>query len=164
MSRKSLNDRIGHVMNCARTLPTYHGSLDQNPQGRGPRILVAIECPVEALAVESLLRGDNYNHVRVTTDVREIAPMFVRWPFHLLILDMHSELTNSVSVLQDLARPISASELSVLALTNPGAEQERLAALAAGATDTLTRPLSHENALPSIRRALMSGPAAVFSF
>jgi len=151
-------------MNCARTLPTYHGALDQNPLDRGPLILVAIEYPVEALAVESLLRGDNYNHVRVTTDVREVAPMFARWPFHLLILDMHSELMSSVSVLQDLARPISASELSVLALTNPGAEQERLAALAAGATDTLTRPLNHENALPRIRRALMTGPAAIFSF
>jgi len=125
---------------------------------------VAIEYPVEALAVESLLRGDNYRHVRVTTDIREIAPMFARWPFDLLILDMHSELMNSATVMQDLARPISASEFSVLGLTNPGAEQERLAALAAGAVDTLTRPLSHENALPRIKRALTASAAGGFSF
>lgn len=142
-------------MNCEHT---------SSPQNRGPRILVAIEYPIEALAVESLLRGENYHNVRVTTDIREIAPMFMRWPFHLLILDMHSALIDSATILQSLARPINASELSVIALTNPGAEQERLAALAAGAIETLTRPLNHENALPSIKRALTAGPASVFSF
>lgn len=151
-------------MNSDHTPPTHHGAQDQGPLDRGPRILVAIEYPVEALAVESLLRGDNYNQVRVTTDIREITPMFARWPFDLLILDMHSELMNSTTVLQDLARPIGAFEFSVLGLTNPGAEQERLAALAAGAVDTLTRPLSHENAMPCIKRALTGGPAGIFSF
>jgi len=143
-------------MNCAHT---------SFPNNRGPRILVAIEYPIEALAVESLLRGESYTEVRVTTDIREIAPMFVRWPFHLLILDMHSEIMDSATVMQDLAHPINASGLKVLALTNPGAEQERLASLAAGAFDTLSRPLSHENALPSIKRALtVGGPMGISSF
>ncbi len=151
-------------MNYDHSSPTNHGARDLRPLNSGPRILVAIEYPVEALAVESLLRGDNYHHVRVTTDIREIARMFARWPFHLLILDMHSELMSGARVMQDLARPISASEFSVLGLTNRGAEQERLAALAAGAVDTLTRPLSHEHALPRIKQALTAGPADIFSF
>jgi len=151
-------------MNSDKTPPTHHGAQYQSPLDHGPRILVAIEYPVEALAVESLLHGDCYNQVRVTTDIREITPMFARWPFQLLILDMHSELMNSATVMQNLARPISASELRVLGLTNRGAEQERLAALAAGAVDTLTRPLSHEHALPRIKRALTAGPVDIFSF
>jgi len=134
------------------------------PQNRGPRILVAIEHPVEALALESLLRGENYHDVRVTTDVREVAPMFVRWPFQLLILDMHSKLMDGVCVLQSLTRPIDASELGVLALIGPDAEQERLAALAAGAMNTLSKPLSHEHALAPIKRALAAVPVGVSSF
>jgi len=148
-------------MNCEHISSPQHRAV----QGQtGPRILVAIEYPVEALAVESLLRGENYHHVRVTTDVREVAPMFVRWPFHLLILDMHSKLMDSTSVMQQLTHPINASDLRVLALTNPGAEQERLAALAAGAIDTLSRPLDHENALPSIKRALTMGSVGLSLF
>lgn len=149
-------------MNCE------NASFPQNRAGHAPenspRILVAIEYPVEALAVESLLRGENYPNVRVTTDVREIALMFVRWPFHLLILDMHSKLKDSASVMQELAHPINASDLRVLALTNPGAEQERLAALAAGAIDTLSRPLDHENAMPTVRRALSIGQIGLSTF
>jgi len=125
---------------------------------------VAIEYPVEALAVESLLRSESYHDVRVTTDLREIAPMYLRWPFHLLILDMHSKLMNGTTVMQNLTQPISSSELKVLALLNPGAEQERLAALAAGAIDTLSRPLNHESALPRIRNALATSPVGISSF
>jgi len=125
-------------------------------QSSSPRILIANEHPVEALALESLLRAERYLNVRVTTDVREIAPMYVRWPFDLLIFDMHSTLINGVTMLQSLARSISTTELAVVALVNLGAEQERMAALAAGAVDTLSRPLRHEDVLPRIKRALGS--------
>ena len=147
-------------MNCAQNATARTHAT----QGRGPRILVSIEYPVEALALESLLRSERYHDVRVTTDVREVAPMYLRWPFDLLILDMHSKLMDSATVMQNLTRPISTSELKVLALLNPGAEQERLAALSAGALDILSRPLNHENVLPRIRDALAAGPASIPSF
>jgi len=130
-------------MNIAQT------SANQN---HGPRILVASEHPVEALALESLLRAEHYLDVRVTTDVREISPMYVRWPFDILVLDMHSKLLDGITVLQNLTQSISSSQLSVLALINPDAEQERIAALAAGAVDTLIRPLRHEDVLPRIKQ------------
>jgi len=130
-----------------------HTSANQN---LGPRILVANEHPIEALALESLLRAEHYLDVRVTTDVREIGPMYIRWPFNILILDMHSELMDGVTVMQNLTRSISTSQLSVLALVNPDADQERIAALAAGAVDTLARPLRHEDVLPRIKRTLQT--------
>lgn len=131
-------------MNCVQTSAN---------QEHTPRILIASEYPVEALALESLLRAEHYRDVRVTTDVREIGPMYIRWPFDILILDMHSKLMDGVTVLQNLTQSISTSRLSVLALVNPDAEQERIAALAAGAVDILIRPLRHEDVLPRIKQA-----------
>ncbi|HEY9078487.1 hypothetical protein [Magnetovibrio sp.] len=146
------------------TSPLHRSAHHLKTHHNDPRILVAIEYPVEALALESLLRGESYQNVRVTTDIREIAPMFARWPFQLLILDMHSKLMDPATVMLNLARPISEAELSVLALINPDADKERLAAKAAGAVETMSRPLSYENALPLIKSALATGPIKVSSF
>ena len=131
---------------------------------RGPRIFIASEDTLEALAIETLLRNEHFNEIRVSTDVREITPMYVRWPFHLLILDGHSTLVSAESVLRGLVRPLATSDLSVLALINPGAEQHRLAALAGGATHTLSRPIRPRETVESVRNALVQVPMRMSSF
>ncbi|MBL4615267.1 MAG: response regulator [Magnetovibrio sp.] len=119
-----------------------------------PRILIADERPVEALAIESMLQRDRYQHIRVTNDVREIVPMLDSWGFDLLIMDMHATLIDGAEILRKLAKQVERGELSLIAITNPGHEPARLSALVAGASDALIRPVSQTDLLPMVRHAL----------
>lgn len=136
-------------------MPTSRPSRTENPS-RNPRILVANEHPLEALAIESMLYREDYKNVRVTNDMREIMPMFDKWGFDLLIMDMHSTLIDGAEILRTLSHQIALDELSLIAITNPGHEPARLSALVAGASDTLTRPLAQTDLTPMVRRALNS--------
>lgn len=138
-------------MNFTRSAHVHH----LGTSAKGVRILVASENPVEAQALETWLRNERFEDIRVTSDVREIAPLYGKWPYSLLILDMHSQLISGLGILQALDQPITSTDLSVLALINPGAEQDRLAAMVAGASATVARPLQRDAVMGHIRHILM---------
>jgi len=126
------------------------------------RILIAAEQPLEALALESMLRIPNnegtLHEVRVTSDAREIAPLLDKWPFSLLVLDMNITSQSSLEVLHHLSGAITHGRLAVLAITGPDDAVARDCALGAGAGAVLERPLGRDDIQHKAMMALASMP------
>jgi len=122
------------------------------------RILIAADSPLEALAIENMLRAGGHTNVRVTSDAREIEPLHEKWPYVLLVLDMNMRSQNSLDVLSGLSEHIEQRQLAVLALTASGDEVVQERALAAGAVDVFTRPLTRAETLMRVAGALASLP------
>lgn len=128
--------------------------LNENRSSRGSRILVSSEHPTEALAIETILRREPFDAVRLTTDVREIVPLMDKWGFDLLVLDMHGTLLEDPQIMHDLSKLIEKGRMIMLGIVNPGHEPARLSALIAGATDTITRPVLHTDLIPCVQKVL----------
>lgn len=122
------------------------------------RILIAADSPLEALAIENMLRAGGHTNVRVTSDAREIEPLHAKWPYVLLVLDMNMRSQNSLDVLTALSEHIEHRQLAVLALTAAGDEIVQERALASGAVDVFTRPLTRAETLMRVAGALASLP------
>jgi PleD family two-component response regulator len=120
------------------------------------RILIAADSPIEALALENMLRGAGHRDVRVTSDAREIVPLLHKWPFKVLVLDMDIRSQSSLDVLNRLAEPIDRRQLAVLALTQAGDEGLQARALGAGAVDVFARPFTRSETLVRVAGALAS--------
>lgn len=119
-----------------------------------PRILIAAEQPLEALALETMLHGAGHRDVRVTSDAREIAPLYAKWPFRLLILDMEMHSLPGLQVLASVAPFMREHGLVTLALTPPGDGSLVEQALRAGALDVINRPLRKDDVLLHVGWAL----------
>ncbi|MCW8917014.1 MAG: response regulator [Magnetovibrio sp.] len=130
----------------------------------GPRILIAIEDPIEALALESIMRAEHYSDIRITTDTREVVPMHKHWPFQVLVLDMHSREMDGFHIIDELGHAIRRAELSIISLVNKGAEELRMLSVASGAIGTVARPILHHQAIPAIRDAMKAVPMRISSF
>ena len=128
------------------------------------RVLIANEDPIEAMALESLLRVERNCETRITTDMREVLPMHQCWPFELLFLDMHSKTIDGLKVIDQLGHAIRKAELTLVSLVDKGAEQVRLASLASGAIGTLSKPLHHDEAISNINRTFSLMPVRANSF
>lgn len=122
------------------------------------RILIAADSPLEALAIENMLRAGDHTNVRVTSDAREIEPLHAKWPYVLLVLDMNMRSQSSLDVLASLSAHIENRRLAVLALTTSGDEVAQERALAAGAVDVFARPLTRAETLMRVAGALASLP------
>ncbi|MEG3616847.1 response regulator [Magnetovibrio sp. PR-2] len=135
--------------------------LRTNP---GTRVLIANEDPLEAMALESLLRIERNCETRITTDMREVLAMHECWPFDMLFLDMQNETLDGLKVVDQLGHAIRKAELTLVALVHRGSEQVRLASLASGAVATLAKPIDHNQATAQINRAFSLMPVRANSF
>lgn len=122
------------------------------------RILVAADSPLEALALENTLRAAGRRDVRVTSDAREVAPLYDKWPYRLLVLDMGLRSLDGFAVLESLSAPIERRKLAVLALTGAGDKATRERALALGAADVFMRPFTRAETVMRVTGALASLP------
>lgn len=124
------------------------------------RILIAAEQPLEAMALETMLRDQGAHYaVRVTSDAREIAPLLDKWPFQLLVLDMGIRSQNSLRVLDQLSAHIQRRQLAVLALTEAGDTVARDCALGVGAAAVCARPFTRMETLKTVADVLASLPS-----
>lgn len=124
------------------------------PNHTSRRILIACEQPLEAQALEGVLRSAGYQHVRATSDGREISKLLEKWPFALLILDLSLSTKSAALVLSEFSEAMDARNLCVLALSNAGDLNAQAGALRAGAMDVFTRPATHADTLDHVSIAL----------
>ncbi len=111
------------------------------------RIFIATDDPVEGLELEAILRSDGYRHVRVTSDAREISPLYAKWPFALLILDMTIRSQSCFVVIERMRAHMENKVLSILALSASGDDLVQERALRVGVADVISRPFTRSETL-----------------
>ena len=108
---------------------------------RRSRIMIVDDEPAMVRLLEQLLERAGYTHLRSTTDPREVPTRYREFRPDLIMLDLRMPHLDGVQVLERLKRETSGEiYLPVLVLTADAAPEAKRRALAAGASDFLTKP------------------------
>ena len=116
----------------------------------GRRILIVDDEPQILSALETTLRGAGYDVDTATTGEDALTRVGVRPP-EGVILDLVLPDRSGVEITRELRR---ISDAPVLILSVVGDEQDKVAALDAGADDYVTKPFSVDELLARLRAAL----------
>jgi diguanylate cyclase (GGDEF)-like protein/PAS domain S-box-containing protein len=119
---------------------------------RAARILIVDDQPINIELLSYLLKNTGYRNVSSTLEPREVAPLHAAQRFDLIILDLHMPGMSGFDVMEALQPLEVAGWLPVLVVTaDPDA---KLAALAAGARDFVSKPFDPLEVLTRIRNML----------
>ncbi len=121
----------------------------------GMSVLIVDDEPVNIALLEDMLEFSGYRHVRSTTDPRRVMPMCREGRPDLVLLDLNMPHLDGFAVLQLLNAEYPKDEcLPVLVLTADIGLETKRRALAAGATDFLTKPFDAVEVMLRIKNLL----------
>ena len=116
------------------------------------RILIVDDQPLNIELLAYLLTNTGYTNVASTADPWQVAPLHAAQRFDLIILDLHMPGLSGFEVMEAIKPLEAAGWLPVLVVTaDPDA---KLAALAAGARDFVSKPFDPLEVLTRIRNML----------
>lgn len=125
------------------------------PQYPDAAILVVDDEESSVRSLTRLLGAAGYVHIHATTSPTEVPSLVVEHHPDLVLLDFHMPELDGIAVLEQLRSAISAqSFLPVLMLTGDHSREARHRALAAGATDFVSKPFELHEVLLRIRNLL----------
>lgn len=113
------------------------------------RVLIVDDQEANVILLERLLEKAGYNSIQSTTDARRSVEMYESFDPDVILLDLNMPFMSGYDVLQRL-QPLAlerGSFLAVLVLTADISERAKEKALAMGAKDFLTKPISNVEAL-----------------
>lgn len=121
-----------------------------------PRILIVDDSPTIRKMVRASLRGlESFEFIEAANGLEAIEQVALG-PVALLILDLNMPDMHGVDVLKFLRRHPSSRAVPVVVLTTRGDESSRDAAMAAGATQYMTKPFIPQALLSTARELLGS--------
>lgn len=118
------------------------------------KILIVDDQAPNVVLLEKILQADGYDQVVTTTDSRQVAELYVRHHFDLVLLDLNMPYLTGFDVMQQLNELEPDSYVPVLVLTAQPDMKTRLRALESGARDFLTKPFDRLEVLSRIRNML----------
>ncbi len=121
----------------------------------GQRVLVVDDEPQILRALQTNLRGAGYEVQTAATVAEALAAAAARPP-DAVILDLVLPDGSGTDVCRELR---TWSSMPIVVLSAVGDEQEKVAALDAGADDYVTKPFGMEELLARLRAALRRSPA-----
>jgi signal transduction histidine kinase len=119
------------------------------------KILIIDDEEPNVRLLECVLRRAGFNHVISTIDSREAAALFVECQPDIVLTDWLMPEFDGCAVIEQLGELIAIDDyLPIVVLTADITPQTKKRALAAGATDFLTKPLDQVEVLLRIRNLL----------
>ena len=118
------------------------------------RILIVDDQPGNVRLLEHMLLAEGYTDVVGLTDAREALATADDNPPDLVLLDLHMPHIDGIAVLHHFRESRPGEYLPILVLTADDTPDAKLKALDAGATDFLTKPFDHIEAVLRIRHLL----------
>lgn len=107
------------------------------------RILLVDDEPQNVRYLEDVLRWAGFERIESATEAKQALPLFLRFRPDLVVLDLLMPEIDGFGVLESLQEHLSEDDyLPILILTSDASRESRRRALAAGAKDFLTKPMS----------------------
>lgn len=123
----------------------------------GTRILAADDDPAALALLKRILHRGGFPQVQTTHDGARIADLFREFDPDMVILDLHMGRVSGIDVIHALQPLIpTGSYLPILVVSGDLTQQARLGALAAGATDFVSKPYAPDEVLLRVRNHLHS--------
>jgi signal transduction histidine kinase len=117
------------------------------------KLLIIDDEPLNAMLLEALLSEAGYDNFKSSTDSRQTLRLCQEFQPDLILLDLMMPHLDGFGVMQQLAIPADVF-LPILVLTADVNMETRRRALAAGATDFLTKPFDHTEVLLRVKNLL----------
>ena len=118
---------------------------------RGGRILIVDDDRSMVRLLEELLAYAGYQHLRSTSDSRDVVGLCDDFQPDLILLDLRMPNLDGVQVLRGLRARRAKAYLPVLVLTADASRESKRAALEAGASDFVTKPFEQIELLLRVR-------------
>ncbi len=129
--------------------------MTQTPTHTDARILIIDDEPANVMLLERILGRMGYTNLTTTTDAREAPGLFADVAPDLVLLDLHMPHLDGFAVMQALAPVIGPDDfVPMVVLTADSSAAVRERALAAGASDFLTKPFDTTEVLLRIHNLL----------
>ncbi|MGB7327028.1 MAG: HD domain-containing phosphohydrolase [Rubripirellula sp.] len=137
------------------TVTLGHQSPQTLTAAKNANIMVVDDVPMNISVVCAHLRSEGYERfVKVSDSSQAIGTLYQEVP-DLLLLDMMMPVVSGLDVLRVVRADPTFSHLPVLILTASDDRQLRKAALDAGATDFLLKPIDPDDLIPRVRNSLV---------
>ena len=118
------------------------------------KILIIDDEPLNVALLEDMLSETGYKNLRSVTDSRLALEVCDTFAPDLILLDLMMPHVDGLTILHSLRSAGSEVFLPVIVLTADANEETKRAALGAGATDFLLKPLDHLEVLLRIANLL----------
>jgi putative two-component system response regulator len=120
----------------------------------GARFLIVEDDEDNLRLLERMIRNLGYGEITTTTDPQEAIPLFEQVTPDIVLLDLHMPLLDGFQILEQIRARTPDVYLPVLVLTGDLSNEVKSRALAAGATDFLTKPFDSTEVLLRINNLL----------
>src|SRR5437773_921853 len=122
---------------------------------RRAKVLIVDDEPAMVRLLEQLLEREGYTNLKATVDPREVLACYAAFQPDLILLDLRMPHVSGLQVLARLKQQTAAEPyLPVLILTADAAAETKRRALAAGASDFVTKPFDPTELLLRVRNLL----------
>ena len=130
---------------------TWSGDVRTFPK---MKILIIDDQPLNIALLEDMLTAAGYKHLRSVADSRAALDACESFAPDLILLDLMMPHVDGLAILHSLRSAGDEVFLPVIVLTADANEETKRAALGAGATDFLLKPLDHLEVLLRIANLL----------
>jgi DNA-binding response OmpR family regulator len=127
---------------------------DQPTHPTGGRILVVDDEPHIRRVLRTILENEGFEVVEATDGSEGLAQIRSDEPYDFVLLDFMMPGATGLEVLSKIRTDEKRANIPVIILTAKGQDTDRLAALAGGADDFLTKPFSPKKLVARIREIL----------
>ena len=122
---------------------------------KSARILIVDDEAANVMLLEHILEGEGYHNYESVLDPRQVLPLFLACPPDLILLDIRMPHLDGFAVMSQLRHRIAESVfLPIVVLTADVTSDTKQAALEAGASDFLTKPIDVTEVLLRIKNLL----------
>lgn len=81
-------------------------------------VLIADNDPASLMVLEKILLDTGHSNIMTTSDLREVRPLYHRWNFDLVVVDVLMPTHGAFQVMTDIQELIHEEGLSVIAIVN----------------------------------------------
>jgi putative two-component system response regulator len=138
-------------------MPDDPQSISSPPADATRRAKIAIvdDEPINVMIVRKHLQGVGYENFITTSDATTATELLVRQRPDVVLLDVMMPQVDGIQILRAIRNEPSLAHIPVLILTASTDSATKLAALEAGATDFLAKPVDASDLIPRVRNALV---------
>lgn len=111
------------------------------PEPTDARILIVDDEPANLALLRQVLARTGYHNLLTLSDFRRAIAVVREWDPDLVLLDLHLPNSEGIALLDNIRHELNLPELPIIVITSDASTRARMAALEAGATDFLLKPI-----------------------
>lgn len=120
----------------------------------GPKILIVDDNPANIMLLEKMLKINNYNNLKTTTDSRQVLDIYKSFEPDLILLDLKMPYFDGFQIMEQLNEFEQNDFLPVIMITAQNERENKIKALDMGVREFVGKPFDQTEVIMRIRNIL----------